>query len=124
MPRVTRAAVRNGILEDIRDAAEIPLPSTPQGDRPPLGEISTNPQEENRIILEVNLTKPVKKDGKGRKAKGTKSKMHGADKENVPEVMEDDFQSSASSAAEEAREELLRPTSQGMCCLSNQNRTD
>ena len=116
MPR-TRAAQRNAILEDLEDAVEVPLPSTPQkGDRAPLGEIFLNEQEAPKIQLEVNLEKPAKKPTeKKAKVAGRKKK---AAKENAqpgssPEVVEDDCESSASSAVEEACLDLRSATKDG-----------
>ena len=109
MPR-TRAAQRTTVLEDLEDAVRVPLPSTPQrSDRAPLGEIFLNEQEAPKIQLEVNLEKPAKKPtekkskGAGRKKKATKENSRPG---SGPEVIEDDCESSASSAVEEACQEL------------------
>ena len=118
MPR-TRAALRNEVLEDPDGAVAVPLPSTPQrGDRAPLGEILLNEQSPPKIQLEVNLSKPErpaapapakKSKGPGRKKKAANS----SNKENVrpgsaaaAEVVEDDYESSTSSAVEEACQDL------------------
>ena len=117
MPRTTRAALRNVILEDAVDAAGIPLPSTPtRNGRAPLGAISINTQEEPKIVLEVNLEKPLK-DGdtkkKATKGKKTTKKAAKAKENKQPEVVEDDCQSSASSAVTEACLQLSRHNSEG-----------
>ena len=113
MPRVTRAALRNNIYEDVQEAASIPLPSTPQrSERAPLGEIKVNEQGSSpRIELEVNLSKPEMKSGKpGRKRKAVKENARPCSR---VEVIEDDCESSASSAAEEACRELRNGTVDG-----------
>lgn len=117
MPRMTRAALRNAALDDVEDAAEIPLPSTPQRvERVPLGEINLNPEEEPKILLEFDLSKPAKKASKSKKTKGAKRKSEGGEnKENTPEVIDDDYQSTESSAVEEACEVLLRRSPTSRC---------
>ena len=110
MPR-TRAAQRNAILEDLDDAAAVPLPSTPQrGDRAPLGEILLNEQEPAKVGLEVNQGK-LEKGAQATKNKSAGHKKKTASKENArPEsaaaVVEDDYESSTSSAVEEACQDL------------------
>ena len=120
MPRVTRAAQRTTtILEDEANiAAETPLPSTPTTttNRPPLGEILQNVNADALLAetMEVVL-KPTKKAIKGKKAKGPKKgrKKSDADKENIPEVLDDDNQSTTSSAVSEACEDLMKEHSRG-----------
>jgi hypothetical protein len=115
MPRVTRAAVR--IMEDEATlAAGVPLPSTPNAERAPLGEITSNRNEQPTTALEVNLCKPAKKPNRGRKAKPAKKskKQNQSEPEPVCEVLEDDNESATSSAVEEACEELRKkPHSEG-----------
>ena len=114
MPRVTRAALRShAIMEDEANlAAAIPLPSTPHKERAPLGEITNNVQEEVINVDRVDTdAKSTKKAGtKGRKAKTSKKGKKGSQSksEENPEVLEDENQSDASSAVEEARVELMK----------------
>jgi hypothetical protein len=138
---MTRAAARAeaDIHEDETevDATEVPLPQTPQRtrepvqqspQRAPLGEITVNEKEEEpKIVLEVDLTKPAKKSKNknskgGRKPKNadddkenkfTSESQGGEDKENTPEVLEDEVQSRPSSAASEACADLLKDTKEG-----------
>ena len=119
MPRTTRAALRNAVLEDPVDAANVPLPAMPtRGGRAPLGEISNNTvQEEPKILLEVNLGKPAK-DEKEKKKKIAKVVKAGKsvpkrNEKKQSEVVEDDCQSSASSAVAEACQQLSRHCSEG-----------
>ena len=94
------------------DAAEIPLPATPtRAERAPLGEISGNTQQEPDILLEVNFGKaPKESNEKKRTARAAKKTKKGpTKKENKePEVVEDECQSSASSAVAEACQQLSR----------------
>lgn len=117
MPRTTRATLRSKALaEEEAIAAAIPLPTTPQRERVPLGEIVDNQAAEPNLTITVDL-KPAKQGGsQGRKAKGAK-KGNGNDKQSNPEktnveVLEDDNRSSTSSATDEARG-LLTNTAQG-----------
>ncbi|MCJ1431886.1 hypothetical protein MMC27_001242 [Xylographa pallens] len=118
MPRVTRTALRTAaILEDEAHlAAATPLPTTPTTiGRTPLGEVAgnvdgeiVNGQEQDDAI------QPAKKPAtRGRKAKGTRKgrKKNDDGKENEVEILEDPYQSSASSAVEEACEDLLKGNS-------------
>ncbi|MCJ1283859.1 hypothetical protein MMC26_003190 [Xylographa opegraphella] len=113
MPRVTRTALRTAaILDDEAHlAAATPLPSTPTVSRTPLGEVAGNLNGDAVSGAEQgDAVKPGKKAaGKGRKAKGTRKgrKKNEVDSENEVEILEDPYQSSASSAAGEACEELL-----------------
>ena len=119
MPRVTRAVLRtNAILEDEANmAAATPLPLTPTVTRPPLGELAVNVNADAFIAGELEIVlKPVKKStAKAKKSKGAKKgrKKDTAGKANELEVLEDDCQSSTSSAAEEACEELLKEKTGG-----------
>ena len=116
MPRTTRAAQRAAILEDAVEAADVPLPATPtRAERAPLGEISANRQDEHSIVLEVSLDKPLKEGTAKKKASGCKKpkKANLKKENNLPEVVEDDCQSSASSAVAEACQQLSRRSSQG-----------
>ena len=122
MPRTTRAAAaRNAILEDAVDAADVPLPMTPpraEG-RTPLGESSANPprEEPQQTLLEINLEKqqkPQKQNDKKKAKPGAKKPRKAVVKESKhPEVVEDDCQSSASSAVAEACQQLSRHGSHG-----------
>jgi uncharacterized protein YdaU (DUF1376 family) len=128
MPRITRAAQRtNAILEDEANiAAATPLPSTPTTAtaRAPLGEIAANSNGDAILASSIEIElKPAKKGtAKAKKAKGAKKgakKNKEAEKENV-EVLEDDSQSTTSSAVEEACEDLMRSHPRGrrvsLCC--------
>ena len=112
MPRTTRAALRSKELaEEEAIAASVPLPSTPQKERVPLGEVANN-KVAGLITADSAENEPVKQGAKkGRKAKGAKKGSNKKTKKNTEgpdiEVLEDGNQSSASSAAEEAREELV-----------------
>lgn len=107
--RVTRATAR--LIEDeTTQAIDVPLPSTPKRERAPLGDISANQQGEpvsTELLIELaNLMKtPNHKCSK--KSGGTKRTQQ--NKENVPEVLEDDNESVSSSAVDEACEVLLSP---------------
>ena len=110
MTRTTRAALRsNQLAEEAANAAIVPLPTTPQRERLPLGEISDNRGAEPSTVA-ITYNEPVKQHTKPRKEGkvGKKGKKH--DKENEPHldimVLEDGDQSSVSSAAEEARKAL------------------
>lgn len=115
MPRTTRAALRSKELaEEEAIALSIPLPTTPQKERLPLGEIVGNKGAES-IMVDSAEAKPVKHAGKkGRKIKGAR-KGNSKEKLNNPEqpeaeVLEDDNRSSTSSAVDEAREMLMNTT--------------
>ena len=119
MPRVTRTALRTAaILEDEAHlAAATPLPATPTMSRTPLGEVAGNIDAETVNGQEQDdAIKPAKKAAaKGRKAKGIRKgrKKNDDGKENEVEILEDPYQSSASSAVEEACEDLLKGNSGG-----------
>ena len=112
MPRTTRAALRSAELaQDEAIAASVPLPQTPQKERVPLSEIANN-KGTGLIVVDSAENEPVKQGGKkGRKPKGAKKgnnkKGKNTEERTDFEIMEDDNQSSASSAADEAREELM-----------------
>ncbi|KAL9119198.1 MAG: hypothetical protein Q9187_004251 [Circinaria calcarea] len=93
-------------------AAAIPLPSTPQKERAPLGEITNNVQEDVISLTQVDFeAKPTKKAStRGRKAKASKKGKKGTQPKNEEgsEVLEDENQSDASSAVEEACLELMK----------------
>ncbi|MCJ1475331.1 hypothetical protein MMC13_003993 [Lambiella insularis] len=114
MPRMTRAALRtNAILEDEANlAAATPLPSTPTLSRQPLGEVVGNIYGEitNHEALKEDVKHVKKAAAKDRRAKSTKkrNKKGSVEEKNASEVLEDEYQSSTSSAVEEAREELLK----------------
>ena len=112
MPRTTRAALRSKeLVEEEAVAASVPLPPTPQRERVPLREVENN-KGAGLIMTDSMENEPVKQGSKkGRKAKGAK-KGNNKKTENRLEdpgikVLEDGNQSSASSAAEDAREELM-----------------
>ena len=112
MPRTTRAALRSKELaEEEATAASVPLPTTPQKERVPLGEITDNKGVE-LTLADSAENEPLKQGAKkGRKTKvakkGNKNKAKDNTEEPEVEVLEDGNQSSSSSAAEEAREELM-----------------
>ena len=118
MPRTTRAALRSmELAEEEAIAAALPLPTTPQKERIPLGEIADNRGMDTNMIDSVE-GEPAKQAGKkGRKAKGPKT-GNSREKQNQTEkpgaeVLEDDSRSSTSSAADEARE-VFMATTQGI----------
>ena len=113
MPRTTRAAHRlKELAEEEAIAASVPLPTTPQKERVPLGEIADNKGAESTMVDNIG-NKPIKPaPKKGRKTKGAKKANSKRNKNETEEsgieveVLEDGNQSSTSSAAEEACEEL------------------
>ncbi|MCJ1342218.1 hypothetical protein MMC31_000398 [Peltigera leucophlebia] len=109
MPRVTRAALRSQVLLDEVDLAiSTPLPSTPRT-RVPLGEIAANTEEIKNLNLELSKTKkkqPVK--GKRKVAKKTKKQTSSKVEDQDVEVLEDDNQSTTSSAVDEACQSLMQ----------------
>lgn len=116
MPRVTRAALRTQELQEESDiAASTPLPPTPVKQRVPLGEISDNVATEAQVAeLEQKLVPAKKGSVRGKKANGTKKtkmqkKVKAMDIE--PKILEDDNESSTSSAVEEACQDLLKDSS-------------
>ena len=119
MPRMTRAALRsNALLEENKFALSTPLPPTPTTKRTPLGEIVGNANEVVSALDELEkLTKeehnPPTKRKRGRATKTKKPEEPVIDKQ-TPEVLEDDNQSCASSAVEEACSELINDHSSGI----------
>jgi hypothetical protein len=112
MPRRTRAALRTNVIleDDAGVAGTAPLPAAPRQERAPLGEIAGNVAEETLTVLEVNLSKPAKKAALAKKATGAKRgrKAKTVTPESMGEVLEDEYQSSANSAVDEACRDLLR----------------
>ena len=122
MPRVTRAALRTQELQEESDiAASTPLPPTPVKQRVPLGEISDNVATEAQVAeLEQKLVPAKKGSVRGKKANVTKKtnkrkKVKAMDVE--PKILEDDNESSTSSAVEEACQDLLKDSSGLYCAL-------
>ena len=116
MPRVTRAALRTQELQEESDmAASTPLPPTPVKKRVPLGEISDNVATEAQVAeLEEKLVPAKKGSVRGKKANVTKktNKQKKAKAMDVePKILEDDNESSTSSAVEEACQDLLKDIS-------------
>ena len=116
MPRVTRAALRTQELQEESDiAASTPLPPTPVKKRVPLGEISDNVATEAQVAeLEQKLVPAKKGSVRGKKANATKKtnkqkKVKAMDVE--PKILEDDNESTTSSAVEEACQDLLKDSS-------------
>ncbi|KAL8830215.1 MAG: hypothetical protein Q9191_001555 [Dirinaria sp. TL-2023a] len=110
MPRITRAALRSNAaaLSTTDDAAAVPLPTTPHQDREPLSEIAGNTLEPltEAIICEDEQPR-MKGPAKGRKRKGAKRTGHSEAINKSMEVLEDDKQSSTTSAVEDVRETLV-----------------
>ena len=111
MPRVTRAALRTQELQEESEiAASTPLPPTLVKKRVPLGEISENVATEAQVAeLEQKLVPTKKGSVRGKKANVAKKtnkqrKLKAMNAE--PEVLEDDNESSTSSAVEEACQDL------------------
>lgn len=120
MPRVTRAALRSIEQQEGSDiAATIPLPQTPTKDRAPLGEITGNKGVQSEVAnTSEEQAAPVKKGtGKGKKGNAAK-KANKKTEERAEEVhagvLEDESRSIHSSAAEEARQDLLKDGSHGL----------
>ena len=81
------------------DAINAPLPPTPIAerlDRQPLAEIEIGENEQAPIVLDIKL-----------KQKKFSSKSKYRQKHSSPEILEDEYESSNSSAVEEARRELI-----------------
>lgn len=120
MPRITRAALRSQVLLDEVDLAiSTPLPSTPRT-RVPLGEIAANSEEIKNPNLELSNGKkkqPVK--GKRKIAKKTQKQTSSKVQEQSVEVLEDDNQSTTSSAVDEACQNLMQDISGGKHPHSN-----
>ena len=119
MTRVTRAALRSMEQHDESSVAVlIPLPQTPIKGRIPLGEIADNKGAENETITNSEeRAAPAKKEvGKGKKgitAKKANTQMKKKAEEVYVEILEDENQSTCSSAVE-ACQNLLKDGSQGM----------
>ena len=96
-------------------AVSTPLPPTPVKQRVPLGEISDNVATEAQVAeLEQKLVPAKKGSVRGKKANVTKKtnkqkKVKAMDVE--PKILEDDNESSTSSAVEEACQDLLKDSS-------------
>lgn len=120
MPRVTRAALRSQVLLDEVDLAiSTPLPSTPRT-RVPLGEIAANTEEIKNPNPDLSKTKkkqPTK--GKRRVAKKAKKQTSSNVEDQSVEVLEDDNQSTTSSAVDEACQNLMQEISGGKHPHSN-----
>ena len=118
MPRVTRAALRSMEQHDESSVAVlVPLPQTPTKGRTPLGEIVNNKGAESQAITNAEeRAAPAKKGiGKGKKrtmAKQAKTEMTEKNEEVSVEILEDENQSTCSSAVE-ACHDLLKDSSQG-----------
>ncbi len=113
MPRVTRAALRTQELQEESEiAASTPLPPTPVKKRVPLGEISDNiATEVQGAELEQKLVPAKKGSVRGKKAKKTNKQKKVKAMDAEPEILEDDNESSTSSAVEEACQDLLKDSS-------------
>ena len=118
MTRTTRAALRSQEQGDeSTTAASVPLPSTPQRERMPLGEISDNRGAEP-VLTTITVNDPIKAaKKKGKHGKGTKkgAKKGKEDPEyNEINILEDDQKSTTSSAAEETRHQLAQDGPEGL----------
>ncbi|KAM0806067.1 hypothetical protein BDR22DRAFT_816299 [Usnea florida] len=117
MPRVTRAALRSMEQHDESSVAVlVPLPQTPTKGRIPLGEIANNKGAESQAPTNSEeRAAPAKKGtGKGKKrtmAKQAKTEMTEKAEEVCVEILEDENQSTCSSAVE-ACQDLLKDGSQ------------
>ena len=120
MPRVTRAALRSQVLLDEVDLAiSTPLPSTPRI-RVPLGEIAANTEDIKNPYVELSKTKkkqPAK--GKRKVVKKAKKQTESKVEDQSIEILEDDNQSTTSSAVEEACQNLMQEISGGKHPHSN-----
>ena len=88
------------------EAINIPLPPTPRAERlgrQPLAEIEVGENEQAPIALDIKL-----------KLKEFSSKTKYRQKHSSPEILEDEYESSNSSAVEEARRELIAVYSNSM----------
>lgn len=120
MPRVTRAALRSQVLLDEVDLAiSTPLPSTPRI-RVPLGEIAANTEDIKNPFVGLSKTKkkqPAK--GKRKVAKKAKKQSDSKVEDQSVEILEDDNQSTTSSAVDEACQYLMQEVSGGKHPHSN-----
>ena len=126
MPRVTRAALRShAMLEEADLASSTPLPLTPVT-RVPLGEIAGNKEEIKPEPYELSKAekKPPVKGRKGRVAKEAKKQENDKINHETVEVLEDDIQSTTSSAVEEACQNLMQESSGGKLRAPNLLRFD
>ncbi|KAL8780405.1 MAG: hypothetical protein Q9213_006490 [Squamulea squamosa] len=116
MPR-TRAALRSQALPEVPDiAATIPLPATPPiARRAPLGEVSGN-QESVPVSVDnpEGILKAHKGAVKGKKGQSSKKPKYDVQNNKSEKVLPDENQSEASSAVEDACQDLLIEQSQGM----------
>ncbi|KAL8775534.1 MAG: hypothetical protein Q9209_000030 [Squamulea sp. 1 TL-2023] len=119
MPR-TRAALRSQALPDGLDiAATVPLPATPPvARRAPLGEVSGN---QGSVPVPVDnpedILKAHKGPGKGKKGQSSKKstyEVQNVNNEGSEKVLPDENENEASSAVEDACQDLLNEQSQGM----------
>lgn len=98
MPPRTRAAKAiTQVLDE--EAINTPLPPTPrfgQTERPPLGELVVGENEQIPIMMNVIL----------KSKKQIRKKKHNKENLRRPEVLEDEYESSSSSAVDEVRREL------------------
>ena len=121
MPRVTRARAALHSVEQPSEpdlAASTPSPQTPIKARVPLGEVAGNKGTENEATnTSANRGAPAKiGNGKAKTRKGAQKankQMTQMAGEAYVEVLEDENQSTYSSAAEEASKDLLKDGSQG-----------
>ena len=116
MPRVTRAALRTAELQEESEiAASTPLPTTPAKKRVPLGEISENIANEAQVVELEEKLMPAKKGSlrgkKGSAAKKINKPKKGKAMNRDSGILEDGNESTASSAVEEACQDLLKDTS-------------
>ena len=119
MPRVTRAMLRSVEQHDESDGTSlILLPQTPVKDRVPLGETAGNKGIESKPVNtseeEVRAVKKGIGKIKGNAAKNANKQPKENAVESHIEVLEDENQSTHSSAAKEACQDLLKDGSQGM----------
>jgi len=107
--RVTRSKARLVETESLTDAVAAPSIKTSKQQRTPLGDITEDLQNGLLDLLDDAVTsKPNTILKPGLAIKESRSARR-RDKENIPEVLEDDFESDASSAVDDACEELMRP---------------
>ena len=120
MPRMTRAALRSMEQQDGSElTASPPLPQTPIKGRVPLGEVAGNRGTDNEgtSASDEQVTPAKKETGKGQignNAKKANKQAKDKAEEVRVEILEDENQSVSSSAAEDARQDLLKDGSQGM----------
>ena len=113
MPRVTRAALRSNaiLVEELDLAAATSLPLTPSKERSVLGEIDGNLAEQAKCLDELDeLVKAGKAQKRSKSARKAKKVTKPKDDPPNIDVLEDDNQSTTSSAVEEACDSLLKLT--------------